>query len=99
MPPKRGALNWPIGYHAILVGIRSETQTVETVYLRNDGGMNAGGRVHFPGPDRTALGEAMTAFGLTTFRWFPASETGRAKAYAELLAVQLRSHDTAPDEG
>jgi hypothetical protein len=98
MLPKRGALNWPIGYHAALVGIGSEAQTAETVYLQNDGGINAGGTVHYPGPDRTAPGEAMTAFGLTTFQWFPASETGRAKAYAELLPVQLRSYDTAPDE-
>ena len=76
---------------AVYVGIRRETMTVEQIWLRPDGGLLARGYVHYPLPDRTPAGEAITVFGLTEFRRFSPSDVRAIRAYTHMLKRDLRS--------
>ena len=76
---------------AVYVGIRTETMTVEQIWLREDRGLLARGYVHYPVPGRTPSGEAITVFGLTRFRRFVPSDVRAIRAYTHLLERELRS--------
>ena len=76
---------------AVYVGIRTETLTVEQIWLRPDGGLSARGYTHYPMPGRTPSGEAITVFGLTKFRRFLPTDAQSIQAYTHTLERELRS--------
>lgn len=82
-------------YAGVIVGIRTETATVEHVWLRKDGGMSSGGFLHYPADGHTVAGEAMTIFGLSQFGIFPSQSVAAAAAYAAKLQVILEG-DAGP---
>ena len=85
-------------YDGVIVGVRMETATVDHVWLRSDGGMSAGGRIHFPPEGKTAMGEAMLVFGLTSFRVFPPDDVAARTAYAAKLEAEIDAeHETPPE--
>ena len=90
MPRVRVNQGWNIECLAVFVGVRRETLTVEQIWLRIDGGLSARGYVHYPLPDRTAAGEAMTVFGLTEFRRFSPSDMEGIRDYTRKLERDLR---------
>jgi hypothetical protein len=85
-------------YRAVIIGIRSDTATVEKVWIQNDSGMSDGGRLHYPSEGRTSAGEAMIVFGLTRFREFSVDEGEVATAYTVLLQTDLDRGTPANDE-
>ena len=78
------------GCRAVIVGVHTETNTVERIWIHEDGGMMFGSFVSRPWAGRTAIGEAITLFGLTQIRQFPAADREAATAYARLLETELR---------
>ncbi len=85
-------------YRGVIIGIRTDTATVEKVWLQNDSGMSDGGRVHYPSEGRTSAGEAMIVFGLTSFREFSVEEAEPATTYAALLQAELDRGVPTDDE-
>ena len=76
-------------YRAVIVGLRQGSGFIERVWVQNDGGLSDGGRVHYPLPGRTALGDAEIVFGLTNPREFPILDLIQADAYAAKLRQDL----------
>ena len=76
-------------YRAVIVGLRQGSGYIERVWVQNDGGLSDGGRVHYPLPGRTALGDAALVFGLTSPREFPIFDLAQADTYAAGLRRDL----------
>jgi hypothetical protein len=85
-------------YKSVIIGIRTDTATVEKVWIQNDGGMSDGGRVHYPSGGKTAAGETIIVFGLTRFREFSVDDGDLAMAYAALLRTALSHGEAANDD-
>jgi hypothetical protein len=79
---------------AVLVGLQAESREVEVIFLRHDGTMSCHGHVHPVPPDRTAVGQAITAFGLTRLRRYSAEDLGDALLYVRHLLAEM--DDDAP---
>jgi hypothetical protein len=62
---------------------------VEKIWVHENGSMMLGSFVNRPWPGRTPVGEAITLFGLTKIRQFPAAELPAATAYAHQLETEM----------
>ena len=85
--------SWQRNCQTVIVGIRSCTATVERIWILADGGMLFRGLIHYPRPGRTAVGEAITTFGVFRFRRFSVSRARQASAYAAMLERELDRGD------
>ena len=83
-------------YRAVIVGLRQGSGYVERVWVQNDGGLSDGGRIHYPLPGRTALGDAAIVFGLTNPREFPILDLIQADEYADQLRRNLAGGRAVP---
>jgi len=81
-------------YSAVIIGLQAETLRAEVAYIRHDGALSVRGRIHEVPPGRTAVGEAITALGLTRLRRFSASAMDAALKYARRLHAEMA--DDAP---
>ena len=77
------------GCRAVIVGVHTETSSVEKIWLHETGNMMMGSFVDRPQAGRTPIGEAITLFGLTKIRQFPAAEFAQATTYARRLMIEL----------
>jgi hypothetical protein len=82
------------GSKAILVGLQTGTHAVEVLHVRPDGALSGPARLHRVPAGRTAVGEAITALGLTRLCRFPASSFENALQYARRLQAEMQ--DDAP---
>ncbi len=67
---------------------------VEVLHVRPDGVLSGPARLHRVPAGRTAVGEAITALGLTRLRRFPAHSVESALQYARRLKAEMQ--DDAP---
>lgn len=98
MAPDPESAAWNRKYQAIIVGLRRGSGAIERVWVQNDGGLSDGGRVHYPLPGRTALGDAAVVFGLTDPREFLISDLILADEHAELLRQALAANNPSSGE-
>ena len=89
MTPDQGSTSSQREYRAVIVGLRQGSGFIERVWVQNDGGLSDGGRVHYPLPGRTALGDAALVFGLTNPREFSILDLTQADDYAAQLRRNL----------
>jgi hypothetical protein len=89
MTPDQGSTSPEREYRAVIVGLRQGSGYIERVWVQNDGGLSDGGRVHYPLPGRSALGDAALVFGLSDPREFSISDLTQADAYAAELRRDL----------
>src|SRR5690349_6301513 len=89
MAADQGTATWDLEYRAVIVGLRQGSGYIERVWVQNDGGLSDGGRVHYPLPGRSALGDAALVFGLTNPREFTIFDLKDADDYAAELRRDL----------
>ena len=97
MPSELGYPAWGRDYRAIIVGLREGSGSIERLWVQNDGGLSDGGRVHYPSPGRTVMGDAAIVFGLTSPREFPIGDLVLADEYAAGLRQSLTADSPAPE--
>ena len=96
MAADHGGAAWGREYRAVIVGLRQGSGYIERVWVQNDGGISDGGRIHYPLPGRTALGDAELVFGLTSPREFPILDLRQADEYADQLRRDLAGGRPSP---
>jgi hypothetical protein len=87
--PDQGSTSLEREYRAVIVGLRQGSGYIERVWVQNDGGLSDGGRVHYPLPGRSALGDAALVFGLSDPREFSITDLSQADEYAAELRRDL----------
>ena len=98
MTSDQGSPAWGRDYQAVIVGLRQGSSSIERLWVQNDGGLSDGGRVHYPPPGRTVMGDAAVVFGLTDPREFPIADLVRADEYAAMLRRRLAAGSPGPEE-
>lgn len=76
---------------AVIVGIRSDTTTVDQVWVQADGLMKGFGRSHRTSSVGNALCDACEVFGLSMAREFPIYRMEAAKDYRAALQRLVNS--------
>ncbi len=79
----------PEDYKAVIVGVADDVKAVQVIWLSHDRRMTSHRRSCCLPPGQTAPGVAITIFGLTRFRVFPAAKVEKAWPYAVRLAREI----------